>query len=188
MSAPPPDDITRWLREWRAGDAEAERRLLAATYDELKRLASAQLRGERTGHTLQPTALVHEAYARMVGLELQFADRVHYLSMAARCMRRVLVDHARRRNADKRGSGAVQVTLDGVLAGDAPRELELVDLDRALERLESEHPDAARVVELHYFAGLSQAEVGEATGTSESTAYRNLRFARAWLRNALAEG
>lgn len=179
--------ITRWLRDWRGGDRDAEKRLLEATYDELKRLAGAQLRGERPGHTLQPTALVHEAYSRLVGLELNYQDRVHYLSMAARCMRRVLVDHARRRDADKRGAGAVQVTLTSPMLEGEGRGVELLDLDRALESLSEQHREAATAVELHYFAGLSHAEVGEATGVSESTAYRTLRFARAWLHQSLAD-
>ena len=150
-------------------------------------MASRLFRRQPDGHTLQPTALVHEAYARMTGLNLEWTDRVHYLSMAARCMRRVLVDHARRKRADKRGGEAERVTLnDGVLKG-GPADVDLLDLDRALDRLAAEHADAATSIELHYFGGLTQAEVGEATGVSESTALRNLRFARAWLRGALSD-
>jgi RNA polymerase sigma factor (TIGR02999 family) len=185
VSGASPRDVTLWLRAWQQGDRQAEERLLAETYDELKRLARAQLRGERPGHTLQPTALVHEAYARMTGLTLEWKDRVHYLSMAARCMRRVLVDHARKRGAGKRGAGAERVTLDGEAIRVSSREVDLLDLDRALERLARENPQAATAIELHYFAGLGQAEIAEATGVSESTTYRTLRFARAWLRNAL---
>jgi RNA polymerase sigma factor (TIGR02999 family) len=185
MSGASQNDITMWLKAWQQGDSDAEERLLAETYDELKRLARAQLRSERSGHTLQPTALVNEAYARMTGLKLEWKDRVHYLSMAARCMRRVLVDYARKRDADKRGAGAAKVTLDGDEIEAASPDVDLLDLDRALERLAVEVPAAATAVELHYFAGLSQAEIGEVMGVSESTAYRSLRFGRAWLRTAL---
>ena len=178
-------DVTVWLHAWQQGDAEAEKRLLSATYDELRRLARAQLRGERAGHTLQPTALVHEAYVRMTGLELDWQDRVHFLSMAARSMRRVLVDHARKRDAEKRGAGMERVTLttDRLEAPDA--QVDLLDLDQALEKLSNEHPQAATAIELHYFGGMTQAEVGDALGVSESTALRSLRFARAWLKDAL---
>jgi len=182
-----PNEVTVWLQGWQRGDQEAERQLLAATYDELKRLARAQLRGERSGHTLQPTDLVHEAYAKMTGLKLEWQDRIHYLSMAARCMRRVLVDHARKRAAEKRGAGAERVTLAGERLEAPQRAIDLLDLDRALERLSEEHPDAATAIELHYFGGLTQAEVGESLGVSESTALRNLRFARAWLKSAVSE-
>ena len=182
------DDVTQWLKDWRSGDRAAEERLLAATYDELKRLARAQLRGERPGHTLQPTALVHEAYSRLVGLELDHTDRVHYLSMAARCMRRVLVDHARKRDADKRGAGAQRVTLDDNWAGKSGKPFDLLDLDRAIDRLADQHAEAANAVELFYFGGLTHAELAELTGVSESTVLRHLRYARAWLRRELADG
>ena len=158
------------------------------TYAELRAVAQRFMGRERTGHTLQPTALVHEAWLKLVQQDdVVWNDRAHFFRVAARAMRSILVDHARKRDADKRGAGAARVTLEGAEIETGPRGIELLDLDRALERLESEHPEAAAAVELHYFAGLSHAEVAEATGVSESTAFRNLRFAKAWLRIAMAD-
>lgn len=149
-------------------------------YERLRRLARAQMKGERRDHTLQPTALVHEAYARMVDLELPWRDRVHFLSMAARAMRRVLVDHARAQRAAKRGGGRVKVSLHEEHAA-TPSVVDLVDLDLALERLRGQESRPSRVVELHYFGGLSYNEIALELEISEATVDRDLRFARAWL-------
>jgi RNA polymerase sigma factor (TIGR02999 family) len=172
--------VTRLLRRWRAGDEAALGELMPLVYDRLRRMAQAQMRGERPGHTLQPTALVHEAYERMVDLELSWQDRVHFLSMAARAMRRVLVDHARAHRAAKRGRGAVRVSLHEEHAVATPA-VDLLELDRALDRLRRQEDRLGRVVELHYFGGLTYKEMAGALGISEATVDRHLRFARAWL-------
>ena len=182
------EPITELLHRWRDGDADAERRLVELTYEELRRVARAQLRGERSDPLLQPTALVHEAYGRMVGLQIDWQDRVHFLSLAARTMRRVLVDEARKRSADKRGGGRGGVTLDSRIVDESGNDhFDLVDLDRALTALGAEHERPFQVIELHYFGGLTHDEVAASLNVSESTVLRDLRFARAWLRARLEE-
>jgi RNA polymerase sigma factor (TIGR02999 family) len=174
------------LLEWRDGDSEALEELVPLVYDELRRLARLQMRAQAAGHTLQPTALVHEAYARLVGLKLDWQDRTHFLSMAARTMRRVLVDHARAKHAAKRGAGAVQVTLHDFHAATNPN-FDLLAVDAALESLERHHERAASAAELCYFGGLTGREVAEALDISPATAERDLRFARSWLKRELSE-
>jgi RNA polymerase sigma factor (TIGR02999 family) len=181
-----PKTVTRLLLEWREGDAEALEALVPLVYNELRRLARLQMRDQPVGHTLQPTALVHEAYSRLVGLKLDWQDRTHFLSMAARTMRRVLVDHARAKHAAKRGAGAVQVTLHDFHAKDEPS-FDLLAIDEALESLGRHHERAAMAVELCYFGGLTGREIAESLETSVSTAERDLRFARSWLKRELSE-
>lgn len=175
-------EITRLLAEYGRGDRSALDRVLPLLYDELRALARAQLRAERTGHTINTTGLVHEAYLRLAGVrEGEWEGRRHFLSLAARVMRRILVDHARRRQALKRGGAPEPVTLDEdllVAEEDADR---MIELHEVLERLEAEHPRPARVLEMRYFAGLTIAETAEALGVSVATAERDARFARAWL-------
>lgn len=179
-------DVTRLLHLWSGGDASALERLTPLLYDELRRLASSYLRRERPGHTLAPTALVHEAYLRLVddgGRE--WSGRTHFLAIAARHMRQILVDHARRRSAGKRGAGERAVTLDeALLARERPEELIL--LDDALERLAAFDERKARIVEWHYFGGLGQEEVASLLGVHVNTVARELRLARAWLQQQLA--
>jgi RNA polymerase sigma factor (TIGR02999 family) len=190
----PPDDasapgeVTRLLRAWRGGDAMAHEELLRRVYDELKRIAGAHMRGERGAHTLQPTALVHEAYLRLLGqTRIDWRDRTHFFGIAAAMMRRVLVDHARARLADKRAHQRVTLTGDvGVFAGEALPPAQLLDLDRALDRLAAAFPRPARVVELHFFSGLELAEVAVALEVALRTVMRDWSFARAWLRRELA--
>ena len=179
-----PQTITRLLLEWREGDAQALEALVPLVYDELRRLARLQMRDQAAGHTLQPTALVHEAYARLVDLKLDWQDRTHFLSMAARTMRRVLVDHARTQRAAKRGAGALQVTLHDFHARDEPS-FDLLAIDEALEALGRREERAALVVELYYFGGLTCREIAESLEISQATAERDLRFARSWLRREL---
>jgi len=179
-----PRTVTRLLLEWREGDARALEALVPLVYDELRRLARLQMRDQAAGHTLQPTALVHEAYARLVDLKLDWQDRTHFLSMVARTMRRVLVDHARARQAAKRGAGAVQVSLHDFHAR-TELSFDLLALDEALEALGRMEERAASVVELTYFGGLKCREIAEALGISQATAERDLRFARSWLRREL---
>ncbi len=177
--------ITRLLLKWRTGDEQALDEMMPLVYDELRRLAQIQMRGERADHTLQPTALVHEAYARMVDLEMTWRDRAHFLSMAARTMRRVLIEYARARGAEKRGHGTVFVSLTKARGAALLPPGDLLDLDDALKRFSELEERAGRVLELHYFGGLSYREIAEAVGISTATAERDLRLARAWLRREL---
>lgn len=183
------NDITQLLRQWREGDGSARDRLVAVLYPELRALADRQLRGERSNHTLQPTALVNEAYLRLSGLErMDWQDRGHFVHMAARVMRGILVDHARRRQAAKR-DGGLQVTLTGVdLAAPEAGDVDALALDAALARLEQLDPDKARVVELRYFGGMTIEETAEAMASSPATVKRQWQAARAWLFAALADG
>jgi RNA polymerase sigma factor (TIGR02999 family) len=181
--APDPSRVTRLLHDWKEGDGAAFDALLPLVYDELRRLASRTLRGEAAGHTLRTTALVHEAYVRLVGSEVEWEGSGHFMRVAARAMRRVLVDHARARKSQKRGGGAPAVALDalsGLLPG-ASRPDDVIELDDALERLLTLEERKGRAVELHYFGGLSYEEVAEALEVSTATVHRDLRMARAWL-------
>lgn len=185
--------ITRLLDDARRGDGSAYDHVLRALYQELHGIAARHMRGERPGHTLQPTALVHEAFLRLVGGDASFDDRAHFLRTASRVMRRVLVDHARARDAAKRGSG-LRVTLDEAIAarvggaGDDERVVELLALDDALERLAAAEPRWAQVVELRVFGGLEVTEVARALGVSTPTVKRDWAFAKAWLARELTRG
>lgn len=183
----PAETPTALLRAWGNGDRAALDRLVPLVNQELHQLARRYLRNEREGHTLQPTALVNEAYLRLVDLDrMQWQDRVHFFAMAARAMRRILVDHARARDNDKRGGGVRKVSLD--LAMDVSRapEQHLVELDDALKRFESVHPRKAHVVELRFFSGLSLEETAAALDVSVDTVKRDWRFAKLWLLRDLA--
>lgn len=160
--------------------------LLPLVYDQLRALAAAQLTAEPAGHTLQPTALVHEAYLRLAGRP-DFRDRSHFLAAAVEAMRRLLVDHARKKRADKRGGGARRVTDPDLLPGRAVNVDDLIALGEALTRLAATDPAAARLASLRVFAGLSVEEAADALGVSRATAYREWAYARAWLTAALAE-
>jgi RNA polymerase sigma factor (TIGR02999 family) len=185
---PQPNTVVALLRDIRDGDRAALDRLLGLAYTELHAIAERQMARERTGHTLQPTALVHEAFLRLLGgAPLAFQDRMHFFRAASQMMRRVLVDHARAHGAAKRGSG-MRVTLDdGMIAAD-DRTIDMLVLDDALNRLAAAEPRWAQVVELRFFAGLDVAEVAEALDSSTATVNRDWRFAKAWLANALREG
>jgi RNA polymerase sigma factor (TIGR02999 family) len=175
-------DVTRLLAEWRDEEQQgALDQLVPLVYDELRRLAASRLRAEPDGHTLQPTALVHEAYARLVQADVSYESRVHFFAVAAQMMRRILVDHARRVRSAKRGGGAAPVTLNEQVADDEGADPDLLALDEALERLAQLEPRKAKVVELHYFGGLTYAETATALEISEATVDRDLRMARAWL-------
>ena len=178
--------VTRMLLDWRQGDAQALEKLTPVVYDELRRLARSFMRGERAGHVLQTTALVHEAYIKLVDLELHWKDRVHFYSVAARLMRRVLVDFARERNAEKRGGGVAPLALDEALVG-AERNLDLIALDQALEQLGRIDERKVKVVEMRSFAGLTIEEVAEVLDISHATVERDLSFARAFLTRRLTE-
>lgn len=168
----------------RAGSAAETARLTELLYSELRGLAAGYLRAEGPGHTLQPTALVHEAYLRLISQRMEWRDRAHFLGVAAQTMRRVLLDHARRRKAAKRdGAAALTVSGPGDAAGEA---LDMLALDAALDRLGGQDPRAARVVELHFFGGLEMSEAAKMLGVSPATAKRDWSFARAWLRRELS--
>jgi len=179
--------VTVLLSAWREGDRTALDELMPIIYEELYGLASRYMRGERPGHTLRPTDLVSEAYLRLGGsAPPEWNGRVHFFAVAARNMRQILVDHARKRSAEKRGAGAKPVTFDEqLIAGDRPSEL--VALDEALVALAALDDRKARAVELHYFGGLSQAEIAEVLDVHVNTVARDLRLAEAWLNRHITE-
>jgi RNA polymerase sigma-70 factor (ECF subfamily) len=180
--------VTQLLHQWQDGDHEALNRLMPLVYDELHRIAARLMRSERPGHTLQATALVHEAYARLIASDASAGDRVHFLSLGARVMRRVLVDHARARRRAKRGGGRRAVTLAEVEAA-APGSAErLLDIDAALDRLQVLDPRKHRALEMGVFGGMSHAEIAAVLGVSVPTVERDLRMAKAWLRSELRRG
>jgi RNA polymerase sigma-70 factor (ECF subfamily) len=179
-------EVTRLLREWSTGGREALDRLLPLVLDELRRLAARSMRGERSGHTLQTTALVNEAYLRLVGADVAWRDRAHFFAVAARCMRRILVDHARARDSAKRGGPLLRITLDESLpVKTTGGRIDFLALDRALAALEAQDARKSRAVELSYFAGLTVEEVAGLLEVSPSTIKNDLRFARAFLRSEL---
>lgn len=175
--------VTELLLAWgRHGDRSAFDELVPIVHHELRRLARLQLRGERINHTLQTTALVNEAFIRLVDLRrIRWQDRAHFLSLSARLMRRILVDHARSRNYQKRGGGAMNVTLDETVVASAERGADLVALDDALESLARVDPRKSQVVELRFFGGLSVEETAEALKVSPETVLRDWRLAKVWL-------
>lgn len=182
---PQTGDVTGLLQAWRSGDSASGDRLLASIYHELKRIAASQLRHERPDHTLQTTALVHEAFLRLVDQRgVDWRDRAHFFGLAAGMMRRVLVDHFRARRALKRSAPEAGAPVDVFALG---REAEVLDLDRALTALAASHPRQARVVEMRYFADLDVEEVALCLDISAPTVKRDWKFARAWLNAELLE-
>jgi len=181
------EDVTGLLLRWSDGQEGARERLMRLVYGELKKIAARHLRGERADHTLQPTALVHEAYQKLIDQHrVRWQNRAHFYAVAARLMRRVLVDHARRRLAQRRGAGAEKVSLDDEdVAGTLP-EADVIALDDALVELATFDADQARIVELRYFAGLTAEEAAEALGISRATLMREWAVARAWLHRRLS--
>lgn len=185
---PDPGEVTRLLRELGQGDKEAMNRLLPLVYEELRRLAHAYFRRERGEHTLQPTALVHEAYLRLVDQREPMESRGHFMALAATQMRRVLLDYARRHEAECRGGGAERVLLEDTVAIGGPRTLDMIGLDGALEKLAALDAAQARLVELRFFAGLSVEETAEVLGVSTATVKRGWKSARAFLQRELEGG
>ena len=181
-------DVTQLLSAIEAGDPKAAAELLPLVYDELRQLAAAKLAGEAPGHTLQPTALVHDAYLRLVGrAEPQaYRDRGHFFATAAAAMRRILIDSARRRRAQKRGGNCQREPLDAIAAPEPDGEL--LALDEALAKLATADPVKARLVELRYFAGLTGEQAAEVLGISPTTADRYWAYARAWLQTEVRGG
>jgi RNA polymerase sigma factor (TIGR02999 family) len=179
-----PHDVTALLIEWRQGDTGALERLVPLVYAELRKVAGAQLRRERVGHSLQATALVHEVYLRLVNVDrMTLESRAHFMAVAARLMRQILVDHARRRLAGKRGGGATMVSLDGVSPVNpvGPTNVDVLALDAALGELASFDAQQCRIVEMRFFAGLTIDEAADALGISTATVEREWAVAKAWL-------
>jgi RNA polymerase sigma factor (TIGR02999 family) len=183
-----PGDITGLLNRWTTGDPEAGDRLAPLIYSELHRLAERIFRGEHHGHTLQPTALVNEVFEKLVSVDVAWQDRAHFFALAARMMRRLLVDYARLRNSRKRGGDALKVTFDESQLADADRSAELIEFDEVLTALAEFDERKADLIQLQYFAGLTFSEMTEVTGLSSTTLDRELRLARAWMRTRLSAG
>jgi RNA polymerase sigma factor (TIGR02999 family) len=179
--------VTRLLLAWRQDDQTALEELTPLVYGELRALARRYMRGERAGHPLQTTALVHEAYLRLVGLDLDWQGRVHFFAVAARLMRRVLVDYAREHRAAKRGGGEHALALDEVEPADGPP-VDVVELHEVLERLTAFDHRKSQVVELRYFGGLTIDETAEVLGVSHATVERDLKLAKAWLAREMGAG
>jgi len=174
-------DVTRLLERVNEGDAEARDLLLDVVYDRLRRMAGARMRSQRPGHTLQPTALVHEAWMKLARGSVDWQNRNHFLAVAARAMRQILINHAEKRSAQKRGGGAHRVTFDDLAVHVEAPDVDLLALDRALDELAEVDERLAQVVELRYFAGLSVEETAEVLDVSPATVKRDWAYARAWL-------
>jgi RNA polymerase sigma-70 factor (ECF subfamily) len=183
---PTSGEVTQMLRNWRAGDPLALESLLPHVYRELHTVAASYIRRERPGHTLRPTDLIHETYLRLAGSDLpELENRKHFYALAARLMRQILVDHARRHRSGKRGSGQDHLPIEEAVVYSKERAAEFVELDEALEALTAFDPRKARVIELRFFGGLTVEEIAEVTEMSPSSVSRDLRFAEAWLRQSL---
>lgn len=189
MSAGSTSDLTVLLEAARGGDREAFDRVFRLVYAELRSLAAAALAGEREGHTLQPTALAHEAYLRLIKQHSgSWKDRAEFMGVAAKVMRRILVDHARARKAEKRGGGAARIPLDDTLLAFEERAIDLVALDEALEELGGLDERKTRIVELRFFMGMTMDEVSNLLGVPVRTVERDWAMARAWLRDRIDGG
>jgi RNA polymerase sigma factor (TIGR02999 family) len=186
--APDQTGVTELLLAWSDGRREALDDLMPLVYADLRRVAAGYMRREEVGHALQPTALVHEAYVRLVDQkQVKWRNRAHFFGVAAGMMRRILVDHARRRRAEKRGGAMERVTLAGdVAAADSPKEIDVLALHESLERLAAFDPQQERIVELRYFGGLTIDETAEVIGISAATVVREWTIAKAWLRADLS--
>jgi RNA polymerase sigma factor (TIGR02999 family) len=179
-----PANFTQLLTDWRSGQPQALDRLTPLVYDELRRLARGYMRGERGDHTLQATAVVHEAFLRLIQANVPLQDRTHFFSLASRLMRRVLVDHAKSKSRAKRNAGTRD--LSPAPEDEAPdTEFDVVALDDALESLAQLEPRLAQVIELYYFGGLTYDQLADALGASTATVHRDIRLARAWLLNEI---
>ena len=188
MSTTSPQDVTQILKGWQEGDSDAAAKLMPLVYEELRRLARNYLQRERADHTLQATALVHEAYLRLVDdKSVTWKDRAHFYGIAARLMRRILVDHARAHNAAKRGGLEQKVTLDEARDLPTKNAVELVALDGALESFAQTYPRKSEVVELKFFGGLDMKQISKVLEVSEKTVLRDWNFAKLWLCRALTQ-
>ena len=189
MEAQPTSDVTELLSRWTRGDRDALDALVPVVYSELRRMAARFLRRERTEHTLQPTALVHEAFLKLIDQrDVDWQSRAHFFGVSAQLMRRILVDHARERAARKRGGGLHHVALEDAFAISASNQIDVIAVDDALHRLASIDPDQVRLVELRFFAGLTIDEAAVALGWSSGSVKREWTVAKAWLQRELSEG
>lgn len=178
-------NLTQLLAAWRAGEPHALSRLTPLIYEEMRRLAHGFMRAERAEHTLQATAIVHEAFLRLVQSNVSVQDRAHLFALVSRLMRHVLVDYSKARGREKRGPGVREVSIDDVDSAAPEPEPDVVVLDEALERLAGLEPRLARVLELFYFGGLTYDEIAVAVGISTATVHRDIRLGRAWLLNRI---
>jgi RNA polymerase sigma factor (TIGR02999 family) len=186
--SPSPSNVTQMLHDWSDGDREALDKLIPIVYTELRRQAARYLRRERSGHTLQTTALIHEAYLRLIDQkDVRWQNRAHFFAISAQLMRRILVDHARSRQAAKRGGSDIKLPLEETMIASEGSEVDLVALDEALERLAAIDPQQGRVVELRFFSGLSVEETAEVLGVSTRTVKRDWNVAKAWLRREISK-
>ena len=187
--APSPDEVTELLMEWSNGEQAALDRLMPLVYEELRRIARGHMKYQPPGHTLQTTALIHEAYLKLIGHpDKSWQNRAHFFGVAAQAMRHILVDYARKRQCEKRGGGVVMVSLNETTVISAERAAaEVVALDDALQRLAVVDPRKSRVVEMRYFGGLSVEETAEVLRVSSDTIMRDWRLAKTWLRRDLSE-
>jgi len=182
------DDVTQLLKEWSAGDSNAAAKLVPLVYEELRRLARSYVARERADHTLQATALVHEAYLRLADqTQLDWKDRAHFYGIAARLMRRILVEHARAHRSAKRGGLAQKISLEEARQLPAETDVDLLELDSALESFAKDYPRKSEVVELKFFGGLDAKEIAELLQVSEKTVLRDWNFAKLWLCRALTQ-
>jgi RNA polymerase sigma factor (TIGR02999 family) len=182
-------DLSLLLKRWRQGDRDALERLMPLVYEELRRIARHYLKNERRGHTLESTALVHEAFLRLIDQRsVQWQNRAHFFGIASQMMRRILVDHARKRQAAKRDAALVRLSVAERLVPDAEREPDLLALDQAIDALAALDPDQGRVVELRYFGGLTIEETAEVMGVSPATVKREWATARLWLKREIRKG
>lgn len=184
--APQPELITRLLHDWSQGNKEALDQLMPLVYDQLHRLAARYLNSERSGHTLRATALVNEAYLKLVNADVSLNDRAHFYAVAARLLRQILVDHARAKGSHKRGAGAAAIPLDEAVLVSSTPPSGILDLDDSLNRLALQDERKAKLVELIYFGGLTYDEAAAALAISPATVHRELRLAKAWLHRDLS--
>jgi RNA polymerase sigma factor (TIGR02999 family) len=187
--SPSPSNVTQMLQDWSNGDQEVLDKLVPVVYEELRHQAARYLRRERPGHTLQTTALIHEAYIRLIDQKsVRWQNRAHFFAIAAQLMRRILVDHARSHHAAKRGGSDIKLPLEEAMIVSEGREVDLVALDEALEKLAAIDPQQSRVVELKFFSGLSVEETAQVLGISARTVKRDWNVAKAWLRREISAG
>jgi len=180
--------VTELLQAWSQGDEKALENLMPLVYEELRRVASSYLRQERSGHTLQTTALIHEAYLRLMEQNVNWQNRAHFFGVAAQAMRRVLVDYGRGQKAAKRGGPDLKIGIEDAEAVQQPRALDIIALDRALERLSAFDERQGRIVELRYFGGLTIQETAQVLGVSPATVKDDWSLAKAWLYREMAQG
>ena len=183
-----PQNVTQLLQQSRGGDKDAFDQLMPVVYDQLHKLAARCFRSERPGHTLRTTALVHEAYLRLLDSEVAYNDRVHFYAVAARVMRRILVDHAKAQHREKRGGGAEKISLEQSADVGAQPPAQILELDEALERLGARDRRKSEVIELLFFGGLTYEEAAAALEISPATLHRELKMAKAWLYSELGRG